>query len=123
MRFRKQSSHISAHAVRSYAANHRSDAILNQIPQRSLRRPGMETAFAASSQDMLMAVNKTRHGGQVSPVNLLYLYAAAKIRPQIFAYRGDLSGEYQDVFHPGIFRFIYFYVFYNRYHLSYLTGN
>ena len=102
----QQGRHISGHAVCADAADHRSDAVQNQIFQIGLRRPGGKAALAASAHDMLMAVDKAGHGSHALRVQLLCLHAAAEVRLQLLSDRRDFSIQHQDVFDAGVLRLI-----------------
>ena len=116
VRFCQQGGHIPAHAVRSDAAHHRGDAVSDQVAKSSFRRPCVETALAASAQDMLVAVDKSRHSSHAAAVDLLHLKTAAEIRPQILSDRGNAVPQYKNVLHSGIFRLIDFRVSDDRNH-------
>ena len=112
----QQSGHIPADTVRADTAYYRCDPISDQIPQRSLRRPRVEAALSASSQDMLVAVDKSRHRRHVFPIDLLYLKGTAEVRPQMLSDCGDPVSQYKNVLHSGIFRLIDFCISDDRNH-------
>ena len=60
MGFCQQCCHIPSDTVRADASHYRGNTVPDQISQRSLRCPRVESALSPSTEDMFMTVNESR---------------------------------------------------------------
>ena len=105
--FGKECGHIPSDAVGADASDYGGDPVEDEIPQGCFRRSGVEAAFAASAQNVFMAVDEAGNRCHSFRLDFQHVHASAEIGLQIFSDCGDFSAEQKDVLHTGVFRLVH----------------